>query len=289
MGRHTSVPCWATVPLRTTGGPAFEIPPRPGRAESGGRRVARARTGGGVVRGLAALGGLAAAALPLLSSTAGSVEAWRAGPVAAPVALDLAAGGLRDAARSTEVPRVEPFSRPSRVVPTDDVSALRKAVDLGKASPPAGPSAGSRRASESNSRATATGGQEFARPVTGRITSNFGPRWGTTHYGLDIANRIGTPIRSVGAGTVINAGRASGFGLWVRVRLEDGTITVYGHINRALVRTGQYVAAGELIAEVGNRGQSTGPHLHFEVISPNGGRMDPLAWLQRRGVGDVAS
>ena len=125
-------------------------------------------------------------------------------------------------------------------------------------------------------------------PVTGVITSNYGPRWGTTHYGLDIANKIGTPIRTPIAGKVIDAGPASGFGLWVRIRHDDGTITVYGHINSYSVRPGQRVAAGQVIAEVGNRGVSTGPHLHFEVWAPNGQKVDPLAWLTERGA-DVGS
>jgi len=124
-----------------------------------------------------------------------------------------------------------------------------------------------------------------ARPTTGVVTSNFGPRWSTTHYGLDIANEIGTPVRSVAAGIVIDAGPASGFGLWVRIRLTDGTTTVYGHINRYFVRKGQRVSTGQLIAEIGNRGVSTGPHLHFEVIDARGRRTDPLAWLGARGVG----
>ncbi|MER7012278.1 M23 family metallopeptidase [Saccharopolyspora sp. NPDC000359] len=102
-------------------------------------------------------------------------------------------------------------------------------------------------------------------PVQGRITSKTGARWGKTHYGLDVANRIGTPIRAVKRGTVVEAGPASGFGLWVRVRHPHGTTTVYGHIDRALVTAGERVEAGEVVAEVGNRGQSTGPHLHFEV------------------------
>ncbi|SDX72138.1 Peptidase family M23 [Saccharopolyspora shandongensis] len=120
-------------------------------------------------------------------------------------------------------------------------------------------------------------------PVEGRVTSKPGARWGTTHYGLDIANRIGTPIRAVKRGTVIEAGPASGFGLWVRLQHDDGTITVYGHINRALVRAGERVEAGEVIAEVGNRGQSTGPHLHFEVWDADSRKVNPLTWLQRNG------
>ncbi|WP_439659422.1 M23 family metallopeptidase [Lentzea sp. HUAS TT2] len=121
-------------------------------------------------------------------------------------------------------------------------------------------------------------------PTEGTLTSAYGPRWGGTHYGLDIANRIGTPIRSVMDGVVTDAGPASGFGLWVRVRHTDGTIAVYGHINSYAVREGQQVSAGQVIAEVGNRGNSTGPHLHFELWDQAGRKADPLAWLRSFGV-----
>jgi murein DD-endopeptidase MepM/ murein hydrolase activator NlpD len=121
-------------------------------------------------------------------------------------------------------------------------------------------------------------------PTTGRITSTYGPRWGGIHYGLDIANRIGTPIVSVMDGKVISAGPVSGFGLWVRVRHDDGTITVYGHINEYLVPVGKRVTAGEQIATLGNRGESTGPHLHFEVLRHGSRKIDPLVWLRGNGV-----
>jgi len=121
-------------------------------------------------------------------------------------------------------------------------------------------------------------------PVSGTLTSNYGARWGTTHYGLDIANTIGTPIVSVTDGEVIESGPAQGFGLWVRIRQDDGTIGVYGHIDQALVAAGQRVNAGELIATVGNRGQSTGPHLHYEVWQVDGAKTDPTAWLSARGI-----
>ncbi|MGW5268369.1 peptidoglycan DD-metalloendopeptidase family protein [Rhodococcus sp. NPDC003994] len=123
-----------------------------------------------------------------------------------------------------------------------------------------------------------------ASPVAGTVTSAYGPRWGSTHYGLDIANTIGTPIVSVTDGEVIEAGPADGFGLWVRIRQDDGTIGVYGHIDEALVSAGQQVAAGDLIATVGNRGQSTGPHLHYEVWQADGAKSDPTTWLAARGV-----
>lgn len=124
----------------------------------------------------------------------------------------------------------------------------------------------------------------FVRPSSGTITSGFGARWGTTHYGLDFAAPIGTPIYAAADGVVIEAGPASGFGLWVRIQHDDGTITVYGHMLDFSVREGERVKAGEQIARTGNRGQSTGPHLHFEVWEPGGRKINPKPWLIDHGV-----
>jgi len=128
--------------------------------------------------------------------------------------------------------------------------------------------------------AAAPGGA--VRILSGAVTSGFGGRWGTVHQGLDIAAPIGTPIHVPMAGVVISSGPASGFGMWVRVQHGDGTITVYGHINRSLVQVGQRVAAGQVIAETGNRGQSTGPHLHIGVMQ-NGVYVNPKPWLDAHG------
>ncbi|RKT56298.1 M23 family metallopeptidase [Saccharothrix australiensis] len=122
------------------------------------------------------------------------------------------------------------------------------------------------------------------KPAEGTFTSGYGSRWGTTHFGVDIANSIGTPILSAMDGVVVEAGPASGFGLWVRVQHNDGTITVYGHVNEILVAQGQQVGAGQQIATMGNRGQSTGPHLHFEVWIGGSDKIDPLGWLGERGI-----
>jgi murein DD-endopeptidase MepM/ murein hydrolase activator NlpD len=131
----------------------------------------------------------------------------------------------------------------------------------------------------------ASGGGDVAL-TTGRVTSCYGTRWGTLHAGVDIAAPIGTPVFTPETGVVLQAGPASGFGLAVAVQHGDGTITLYGHVNQFFVRVGQAVAAGERIAEVGNRGQSTGPHLHFEVHK--GGlyadRTNPVPWLTARGI-----
>lgn len=131
--------------------------------------------------------------------------------------------------------------------------------------------------------------EEAARPKTcapakGTFTSGFGARWGAHHYGVDIANKIGTPIYAASDGTVIAAGPASGFGLWVKIELDDGTVQVYGHMNSFSVRKGQRVKCGEQIAEIGQRGQSTGPHLHFEVWQDGTKKIDPRPWLAARGV-----
>ncbi|MCZ2821833.1 M23 family metallopeptidase [Modestobacter sp. VKM Ac-2977] len=130
-------------------------------------------------------------------------------------------------------------------------------------------------------------GSGYARPTVGITSSCFGARWGVTHFGVDIGAPIGTPVRAATAGVVQRAGPATGFGLAVYLRGDDGAITVYGHVNRYFVRAGERVAAGEQIAEVGNRGQSTGPHLHFEV-HPDGkmhsGQVDPVPWLRARGI-----
>lgn len=123
-----------------------------------------------------------------------------------------------------------------------------------------------------------------AAPTYGTVTSSYGSRWGTTHYGLDIANVIGTPVVSTSDGEIIESGPADGFGLWIRVLQDDGTIGVYGHINETLVSAGQRVQAGEQIATVGNRGYSTGPHLHYEVWQGDGVKLDPAQWLRNRGV-----
>ncbi|MDQ3885695.1 MAG: M23 family metallopeptidase [Actinomycetota bacterium] len=121
-------------------------------------------------------------------------------------------------------------------------------------------------------------------PALGRLTSGFGLRWGTIHNGIDIANSIGTPIYATTNGVVVESGPASGFGMWIRIRHPDNTISVYGHINESLVSAGQRVAAGEQIATMGNRGQSTGPHLHFEIWKDGERKINPLSWLRENGV-----
>jgi murein DD-endopeptidase MepM/ murein hydrolase activator NlpD len=128
---------------------------------------------------------------------------------------------------------------------------------------------------------------KFVMPIHGaRFTSCFCSRWGTFHYGIDLAAPMHTPEYAAGDGVVLRAGPASGFGLAVYILHENGDVTVYGHMDVIKVKVGQYVDAGDTIALLGMRGQSTGPHLHFEVHQggENGKRIDPVAWLNARGV-----
>jgi murein DD-endopeptidase MepM/ murein hydrolase activator NlpD len=124
----------------------------------------------------------------------------------------------------------------------------------------------------------------FVMPTKGIFTSGFGYRWGVLHAGIDLANSIGTPIRAVSDGVVIDAGPTAGYGMWVKLRHADGTVTLYGHVNTTTVSVGQRVMAGDQIATMGNRGNSTGPHLHFEVLLGGSQRTDPVPWLAKRGL-----
>jgi murein DD-endopeptidase MepM/ murein hydrolase activator NlpD len=140
--------------------------------------------------------------------------------------------------------------------------------------------------------AAAAAAAEAARPKAvlpvdgGRLTSTFGTRWGTLHAGIDLAAPMRTPEKAAMDGIVLEAGPASGFGLAVYIQHQNGDVTVYGHMDQILVRAGQVVRAGDTIALLGNRGQSTGPHLHFEVHvgGINGQKIDPLPWLRDRGI-----
>jgi len=120
------------------------------------------------------------------------------------------------------------------------------------------------------------------RPGVGVFTSGFKWRWGRMHTGIDLAGPYGSPVRAVGAGTVIEADQESGYGNIVKVRLADGTVTYYAHLSKILVHSGP-VKAGQVIAKEGDTGHSTGPHLHFEVRI-DGAPINPIPWLAKRGI-----
>ena len=123
----------------------------------------------------------------------------------------------------------------------------------------------------------------FVRPGVGRLTSSYGRRWGRLHAGIDLAAGVGAPISAVTNATVLSAGWEGGYGRCVRLVHSDGTVTVYAHMSSISVNKGERVSAGERIGREGNTGQSTGPHLHFEVRI-NGTPVNPVSWLRKRGV-----
>ena len=118
-------------------------------------------------------------------------------------------------------------------------------------------------------------------PVTGTISSRYGVSSKirvSTHTGLDIAATTGTPIKVVADGTVTFAAYSGSYGYLVKVDHGNGVETWYGHTSKMLVKAGQEVKAGDTIALVGSTGNSTGPHLHFEVRI-NGEHVNPQKYL----------
>jgi murein DD-endopeptidase MepM/ murein hydrolase activator NlpD len=121
-------------------------------------------------------------------------------------------------------------------------------------------------------------GGAFSWPVAGTVTSPFGARWGRMHEGIDIAAASGRPIVAANAGRVIYAGWMSGYGNLVVIDHGGGIATAYAHQSAIASAVGQTVGRGQTIGYVGSTGNSTGPHLHFEVRSA-GSPVDPFGYL----------
>ncbi|MCB5169921.1 M23 family metallopeptidase [Streptomyces bambusae] len=135
----------------------------------------------------------------------------------------------------------------------------------------------------------------WADPVDSyRLTATFGnsgARWASKHSGQDFAVPVGTPVKAVHTGVVVKAG-ANGagdgpaYGNAVVIKHANGTYSQYAHLSKVLVRAGQKVTTDQRIALSGNTGNSTGPHLHFEIrTTPNyGSAINPVAFLRSAGV-----
>lgn len=119
----------------------------------------------------------------------------------------------------------------------------------------------------------------YIKPLAGgRFTSGYGARWGRLHKGVDWACPTGTAINASCGGKVVRAGWFSGYGYCVEIAHSNGTHTRYGHLSKVLVSVGDNVSQGERVALSGNTGDSTGPHVHFEIIV-NGTAVDPFTYL----------
>ena len=120
----------------------------------------------------------------------------------------------------------------------------------------------------------------FIYPVNGRLSSGYGARWGTTHKGIDLAAPAGTPIKASDGGTVVFSGwNSGGYGYMVKIDHGNGYQTIYAHNTKNAVTKGQKVAQGEVIGYVGSTGNSTGNHVHFEVLK-NGVSQNPINYLK---------
>ncbi|MEV5237576.1 M23 family metallopeptidase [Streptomyces cinnamoneus] len=139
-------------------------------------------------------------------------------------------------------------------------------------------------------RAAAISPSGYTRPLlTYELTARFGGtgvHWAGGHSGQDFAVPTGTPVRSVGNGTIVSIGCGGPFGISVVVRHEDGWFSQYAHLAAPLLGSGRQVRAGEWIGLSGTTGNSTGPHLHFEIrkSAEFGSAVEPVAWLRARGV-----
>ena len=123
----------------------------------------------------------------------------------------------------------------------------------------------------------------FAHPLneTFQYTSGFGPRWGTMHYGTDMAARHGSPILATADGTIDFAGWEKGYGKLVKIKHDFGYETRYAHLSKIAVKVGQRISQGARIGEMGNTGRSTGTHLHYE-IRRNGKPINPMKYIRAK-------
>lgn len=147
--------------------------------------------------------------------------------------------------------------------------------------------------------------QPYASPVPKAtpITSPFGPRdnsahpgISSNHKGIDFGTPVGTPLSAVTDGAISTIGNdANGYGNWVEVKHEDGTASRYGHLSQINVSRGQKVVAGQVVGRSGGKagapgaGNSTGPHLHFEILNEKGVKVNPAPYLNGAPAGPIAS
>lgn len=121
----------------------------------------------------------------------------------------------------------------------------------------------------------------MAVPSRGSISSSFGQRWGRMHEGIDIAADTGSPIYAAMDGKVVFSGWMNGYGKMIKIKHSNNIETIYGHCSSLRVTTGATIKKGQLIGNVGSTGNSTGPHLHFEVIV-NGKPVNPYPYIYKK-------
>jgi murein DD-endopeptidase MepM/ murein hydrolase activator NlpD len=172
-------------------------------------------------------------------------------------------------------------------------AAAKKAADNAKALAAARTEAAAKAAAIAKQAAVAkqaaiAAAPKIVLPTTGyHLTARFnqaGGRWAHNHTGLDFAAPIGTPVLSVMAGVVTQADWEGAYGRQVKVKHADGTVTSYSHMSEFDVSVGDSVQAGTMVGRIGITGNTTGPHVHFEVLPGGGAPVDPEPWLRDHGL-----
>ena len=266
-----------TTPLRVVNVPGVHRLPAPPVASVRGRATVAAVAAGAVVAGGQTVATTFFDSSHAVAALQPVAQVTKEAPADATTAsLEGAIGGDQLLPDRLAVDALDPASQV-------DVQNLAKAVDIGRELAQQAAKIEAALA-DGAPEAFLYGESVYVMPAVGHLTSLFGSRWGTSHQGIDVAGPIGTPIYALTDGVVEEAGPATGYGLWVVLRHTDGTQSVYGHVNRMFVEEGDRVDAGEEIAEIGNRGYSTGPHLHLEIWSTDGAKINPLTWLRKRGI-----
>jgi len=183
----------------------------------------------------------------------------------------------QQAARDQLQGRIASLEQESRQLAAQE--AQIQAVIRAQAAPPSAPAPAAepqRPAPKAAARPSASG---FIWPIGGVVTSEYGPRWGSFHPGIDIAGPNGGPIVAARSGVVIYAAyNDGGYGNYVIIDHGDGFVTAYAHQSRLAVKEGQSVSQGQVVGYEGSTGFSTGPHLHFEVRS-GGSARDPRDYV----------
>lgn len=171
----------------------------------------------------------------------------------------------------------------ARVTRTQTVKKVQnKIIVKGTKKKASAPAYGASAYSQSYSCSSGSGSFMWPVPYTGNITSGYGYRWGCMHRGIDIAagGIYGSAVVASDGGTVEWAGcDSSGYGNYVIINHGNGYKTLYGHCSALYVSRGQSVSKGSTIAAVGSTGDSTGPHLHFEIRTSGGSSLNPLGFV----------
>lgn len=221
-----------------------------------------------------AIVGLATAAIVASGAVAGAMAFT--GPDAQTVATTASVG---DAARQLAAQRGD---RAARTAPSSAPAPTSQPATKAPAAskPPAKP------APKQAPKPAPKPAPKWVNPMPGApLSSCYGPRWGTMHKGIDFAGANGTKIRSTGAGTVVAAGwNYTGYGISVVVDHGNGYLSHYAHAQKVLVKPGWKVKPGQALALEGSTGDSTGPHLHFEVHKGMWNQVNPATWLRSHGV-----